>query len=96
MRSYGVKIKKKYGTYKEVWDEVAQNFEWIHVRILQEEYDGKIPGDDVSFEEFIRYLIDTKAAEYMNEHWAPMNTLCQPCLVKYVIEILMCFGLEIP
>lgn len=54
------------------------------MRILQEEYEGKIPGDDVSFEEFVRYLIDTKAAEYMNEHWAPMNTLCQPCLVKCV------------
>lgn len=65
MRSYGVKIKKTYGSY------------------VEEEYEGKIPGDDVSFEEFIRYLIDTKSVEYMNEHWAPMHTLCQPCLVNY-------------
>nr|XP_039271225.1 carbohydrate sulfotransferase 14-like [Styela clava] len=68
MRTYGVKIKKRYGK-----SGASQ----------QEEYTGKIPGDDVSFEEFIRFLLDNSIVENMNEHWAPMHTLCQPCVVDY-------------
>lgn len=67
MKTYGAKIKKKYSKSN----------------TKQEDYPGKIPGDDVSFEEFIRFLLDHDTNENMNEHWAPMNILCQPCAVKY-------------
>ncbi|KAL6107547.1 chst14 [Pungitius sinensis] len=39
-------------------------------------------GDDVTFSEFVRYLLD-EDAERMNEHWMPMYNLCQPCAVRY-------------
>lgn len=39
-------------------------------------------GDDVTFDEFVRYLLD-EDAERMNEHWMPMHNLCQPCAVSY-------------
>ncbi|CAN9500673.1 unnamed protein product [Ophioblennius macclurei] len=39
-------------------------------------------GDDVTFTEFIKYLVD-EDEERMNEHWMPMYNLCQPCAVTY-------------
>lgn len=44
--------------------------------------DSKTAGDDVTFDEFVRYLLD-EDAERMNEHWMPMYNLCQPCAVSY-------------
>lgn len=41
-----------------------------------------ITGDDVTFAEFVRYLLD-EDVEHMNEHWMPMYNLCQPCAVSY-------------
>ncbi|KAM3823986.1 carbohydrate sulfotransferase 14 isoform 1-T3 [Vipera latastei] len=43
---------------------------------------GKSMGDDVTFSEFLRYLIDEET-EKMNEHWMPIYNLCQPCAIKY-------------
>ncbi|XP_061635600.1 carbohydrate sulfotransferase 14 [Phyllopteryx taeniolatus] len=42
----------------------------------------RIAGDDVTFAEFVRYLLD-EDAERMNEHWMPMYNLCQPCALRY-------------
>ncbi|CAK6432364.1 unnamed protein product [Pipistrellus nathusii] len=39
-------------------------------------------GDDVTFPEFLRYLVD-EDPERMNEHWMPVYHLCQPCAVRY-------------
>ncbi|XP_066533765.1 carbohydrate sulfotransferase 14 [Hoplias malabaricus] len=45
--------------------------------------DGRmIAGDDVTFAEFVRYLLD-EDPERMNEHWMPMHNLCQPCAIGY-------------
>nr|XP_061834132.1 carbohydrate sulfotransferase 14-like [Nerophis lumbriciformis] len=41
-----------------------------------------ITGDDVTFAEFVHYLLD-EDAEHMNEHWMPMYNLCQPCALTY-------------
>uniref|UniRef100_A0A803YAY1 Carbohydrate sulfotransferase n=1 Tax=Meleagris gallopavo TaxID=9103 RepID=A0A803YAY1_MELGA len=43
---------------------------------------GKSAGDDVTFSEFLRYLLDEEV-ERMNEHWMPIYNLCQPCAVRY-------------
>lgn len=43
---------------------------------------GESTGDDVTFSEFLRYLLDEEV-ERMNEHWMPIYNLCQPCAVKY-------------
>lgn len=42
----------------------------------------KSTGDDVTFSEFLQYLLDEEA-ERMNEHWMPIYNLCQPCAVRY-------------
>uniref|UniRef100_A0A5F9C8T8 Carbohydrate sulfotransferase n=1 Tax=Oryctolagus cuniculus TaxID=9986 RepID=A0A5F9C8T8_RABIT len=39
-------------------------------------------GDDVTFSEFLRYLVD-EDPQRMNEHWMPVYHLCQPCAVRY-------------
>ncbi|TRY57083.1 hypothetical protein DNTS_023970 [Danionella cerebrum] len=44
--------------------------------------DKKIAGNDVSFTEFVRYLLD-EDPERMNEHWMPIYNLCQPCALQY-------------
>ena len=45
---------------------------------------NEVKGDDVTFEEFVKFLIDKKNdLQYMNEHWMPMYQLCQPCFVHY-------------
>ncbi|XP_053553868.1 carbohydrate sulfotransferase 14 [Bombina bombina] len=43
---------------------------------------GDSRGDDVTFSEFLRYLLD-EDVEKMNEHWMPIYNLCQPCAVRY-------------
>lgn len=44
--------------------------------------EAPVKGDDVTFAEFVRYLLD-EDVERMNEHWMPMYNLCQPCAVSY-------------
>lgn len=44
--------------------------------------DKKIAGNDVTFTEFVRYLLD-EDPERMNEHWMPIYNLCQPCAIEY-------------
>ncbi|XP_017284246.1 carbohydrate sulfotransferase 14 [Kryptolebias marmoratus] len=44
--------------------------------------DPSVTGDDVTFGEFVRYLLD-EDVEHMNEHWMPMYNLCQPCAISY-------------
>ncbi|XP_029470674.1 carbohydrate sulfotransferase 14 [Rhinatrema bivittatum] len=43
---------------------------------------GRTKGDDVTFSEFLRYLLD-EDVERMNEHWMPVYNLCQPCAITY-------------
>ena len=43
---------------------------------------GYVEGDDVSFSEFICYLLKHPLDEF-NEHWMPAHKLCQPCTVNY-------------
>lgn len=38
-------------------------------------------GDDVTFSEFVAYV--TSKNSVFNEHWMPIDKLCEPCLVKY-------------
>ncbi|KAM6977970.1 carbohydrate sulfotransferase 11-like [Aplochiton taeniatus] len=42
-------------------------------------------GDDVSFQEFVQYLVDprTLKEEPFNEHWERVHSLCHPCLIHY-------------
>ncbi|ESO91270.1 hypothetical protein LOTGIDRAFT_66253, partial [Lottia gigantea] len=40
-------------------------------------------GHDVSFREFIEYIIDPERKDRLNPHWATYHELCLPCIVNY-------------
>lgn len=41
-------------------------------------------GHNVSFEEFVRYLIyEGMVNDSINEHWKPIYKLCHPCSLNY-------------
>ncbi|XP_023660906.1 carbohydrate sulfotransferase 11-like [Paramormyrops kingsleyae] len=72
-RSYNKAFHKRYGT-----------------RIIRRHRPNPQPealerGDDVSFEEFVYYLVDprTQREEPFNEHWEQIHSLCHPCLIHY-------------
>lgn len=74
-RSYNTAFHKRYGT-----------------KIIQRHRAEASPealerGDDVSFSEFVRYLVDpgTQHEEPFNEHWERVHSLCHPCLIHYNI-----------
>uniref|UniRef100_A0A8C7X898 Carbohydrate sulfotransferase n=1 Tax=Oryzias sinensis TaxID=183150 RepID=A0A8C7X898_9TELE len=62
--------QKKYGV------EIVKRYRKSHTKVQS------LRGDDVTFTEFIRYLVD-EDVERMNEHWMPMYNLCQPCAISY-------------
>lgn len=43
---------------------------------------GATDGHDVTFQEFVRYILDENGPE-MNEHWMSVYDICQPCLIPY-------------
>ncbi|XP_036441172.1 carbohydrate sulfotransferase 8-like [Colossoma macropomum] len=40
-------------------------------------------GSGVTFQEFIRYLLDVHRPVGMDIHWEPVSQLCSPCLLDY-------------
>ena len=52
------------------------------IKEYRKNFDPKTKGDDVTFEEFVRYLLGMSTIR-MNEHWRPFVELCQPCHVPY-------------
>ncbi|GLD61333.1 carbohydrate sulfotransferase 11-like protein [Lates japonicus] len=72
-RSYNTAFHKRYGT-----------------KIVRRHRPDPQPealerGNDVSFEEFVYYLVDpaTQREEPFNEHWERVHSLCHPCLIHY-------------
>ncbi|KAK6175666.1 hypothetical protein SNE40_014072 [Patella caerulea] len=42
-----------------------------------------ITGSDVTFGEFVQYILDPNRKEPLNEHWTEYHKLCLPCIVHY-------------
>ncbi|XP_041350541.1 carbohydrate sulfotransferase 11-like [Gigantopelta aegis] len=40
-------------------------------------------GNDVTFPEFVKYILDHDGMEEFNEHWAQLYNLCMPCVINY-------------
>lgn len=72
-RSYNTAFHKRYGT------------KIIRRHRPNPQAEALERGDDVSFEEFVYYLVDpaTQREEPFNEHWARVHSLCHPCLIHY-------------
>lgn len=48
--------------------------------------DSLYHGNNVSFDEFVQYLLMPELSlknQSYNEHWEPINRLCNPCAMKY-------------
>ena len=77
--------------YRNKFEKYNTQFQVRHGREIVRRYrsprfleTANVKGNDVTFQEFARYLIDKgNAFEDMNEHWMPMYELCQPCYIKY-------------
>uniref|UniRef100_A0A8C4SSJ9 Carbohydrate sulfotransferase n=1 Tax=Erpetoichthys calabaricus TaxID=27687 RepID=A0A8C4SSJ9_ERPCA len=72
-RKYNTAFHKRYGT------------KIIRRHRPQPSTDALEKGDDVSFDEFVYYLVDphTQREEPFNEHWERVHSLCHPCILHY-------------
>ncbi|CAH2328970.1 carbohydrate sulfotransferase 14 [Pelobates cultripes] len=70
--------RNKFGEIKEY----QQKYGVEIIRRYRKHSTSATAGDDVTFSEFVRYLLD-EDVERMNEHWMPIYNLCQPCAVRY-------------
>uniref|UniRef100_A0A8C2KHL6 Carbohydrate sulfotransferase n=1 Tax=Cyprinus carpio TaxID=7962 RepID=A0A8C2KHL6_CYPCA len=72
-RSYNTAFHKRYGT------------KIIRRHRVDPQAEALEKGNDVSFEEFVYYLVDpqTQREEPFNEHWERVHSLCHPCLIHY-------------
>ncbi|XP_061433214.1 carbohydrate sulfotransferase 9-like isoform X1 [Lethenteron reissneri] len=42
-----------------------------------------LQGHDVTFSEFVSFILDPRWALYQDVHWLPVHKLCQPCLLHF-------------
>ncbi|CAK8676935.1 carbohydrate sulfotransferase 14-like [Clavelina lepadiformis] len=81
--------ERALSVYRNKFNEIESFYKVYGAKIMQlyhkesPTYKGKVPGDDVAFADFLRYIATGVNAESMNEHYMPMNLLCQPCVTKY-------------
>lgn len=77
-------MERLLSAYKNKFGEIEEYQKKYGVEIAKRyrKNPGKAKGDDITFSEFIRYLLD-EDVEKMNEHWMPVYNLCQPCAVHY-------------
>ncbi|XP_059924019.1 carbohydrate sulfotransferase 14 [Gadus macrocephalus] len=81
-------MERLLSAYKNKFGEIEMYQKRYGVEIVKRYRKGQgakgpaVKGDDVTFAEFVRYLLD-EDVERMNEHWMPAYNLCQPCAVSY-------------
>uniref|UniRef100_A0A8C9NBU2 Carbohydrate sulfotransferase n=1 Tax=Serinus canaria TaxID=9135 RepID=A0A8C9NBU2_SERCA len=77
-------MERLLSAYRNKFGEIKEYQQKYGVEIVRRyrKNGGNSAGDDVSFSEFLQYLLD-EDVERMNEHWMPIYNLCQPCAVRY-------------
>ncbi|NXJ68035.1 CHSTE sulfotransferase, partial [Rostratula benghalensis] len=77
-------MERLLSAYRNKFGEIKEYQQKYGVEIVRRyrKNGGNSAGDDVTFSEFLQYLLDEEA-ERMNEHWMPIYNLCQPCAVRY-------------
>ena len=83
-------LHRMLSAYRNKFIEPNAQFELQYGRKIVQKYRipsvpiNQVNGKNVTFQEFIRYLIDKETyVQEMNEHWMPMYELCQPCYINY-------------
>ncbi|NXF79744.1 CHSTE sulfotransferase, partial [Sclerurus mexicanus] len=77
-------MERLLSAYRNKFGEIKEYQQKYGVEIVRRyrKNGGNSAGNDVTFEEFLQYLLD-EDVERMNEHWMPIYNLCQPCAVRY-------------
>uniref|UniRef100_A0A8C2VF30 Carbohydrate sulfotransferase n=1 Tax=Chinchilla lanigera TaxID=34839 RepID=A0A8C2VF30_CHILA len=78
-------LERLLSAYRNKFGEIREYQQRYGAEIVRRYRPGAGPspaGDDVTFTEFLRYLVE-EDPERMNEHWMPVYHLCQPCAVHY-------------
>ncbi|XP_005006263.1 carbohydrate sulfotransferase 14 [Cavia porcellus] len=78
-------LERLLSAYRNKFGEIREYQQRYGAEIVRRYRPGAGPtpaGDDVTFAEFLRYLVE-EDPERMNEHWMPVYHLCQPCAVHY-------------
>ncbi|XP_018426420.1 PREDICTED: carbohydrate sulfotransferase 14 [Nanorana parkeri] len=77
-------MERLLSAYRNKFGEIKEYQQKYGMEIVKRyrENPGVSQGEDVTFSEFFRYLLD-EDVEKMNEHWMPIYNLCQPCAVTY-------------
>ncbi|KAM6070071.1 LOW QUALITY PROTEIN: carbohydrate sulfotransferase 14 [Theristicus caerulescens] len=77
-------VERLLSAYRNKFGEIKEYQQKYGVEIVRRyrKNGGNSAGDDVTFSEFLQYLLDEEV-ERMNEHWMPIYNLCQPCAVRY-------------
>uniref|UniRef100_G3UF38 Carbohydrate sulfotransferase n=1 Tax=Loxodonta africana TaxID=9785 RepID=G3UF38_LOXAF len=78
-------LERLLSAYRNKFGEIREYQQRYGAEIVRRYRAGAGPspaGDDVTFPEFLQYLVD-EDPEHMNEHWMPVYHLCQPCAVHY-------------
>ncbi|XP_076249283.1 carbohydrate sulfotransferase 11 [Calliopsis andreniformis] len=76
-RKYGAKIVQKYR---------GKDFSKPREdQVIKQENIPPPAGNEPTFREFVKYLIDTDLASYGDDHWMPYYLYCTPCAVDYDI-----------
>ncbi|KAE8587643.1 hypothetical protein XENTR_v10022049 [Xenopus tropicalis] len=77
-------MERLLSAYRNKFGEIKEYQQRYGVEIIRRyrKQGGSSAGDDVTFPEFLHYLLD-EDPERMNEHWMPIYNLCQPCALTY-------------
>ena len=72
--------------YREKLELPNQYYHSVLGRPIERQY-GHVPprqskGDNVTFEQMVRYLGDRRPTDY-DHHWTPVSLLCIPCEIQY-------------
>ena len=72
--------------YREKLELPNQYYHSFLGRPIERQY-GHVPprqskGDNVTFEQMVRYLVDRRPTVY-DHHWTPVSLLCKPCEIQY-------------
>ncbi|KAI0232138.1 Carbohydrate sulfotransferase 12 [Lamellibrachia satsuma] len=77
-----VRLLSAYHEKLELPNKIYQRFVGRHIEQRYGITANQSKGANVTFEQFVHYLVDTNPVSY-NHHWKPVTFLCHPCEIQY-------------